>query len=224
MGDLLVALVPYGLAAAAAAPAAAAVAALVLGQAQRPIVSTSAFIAGALLLDIAFAAIVLAVMEGSGQFTSDSDIGAWVDTVLGAVFLLLGVMALFQKDDPAKDAARRERIGKLTSSGPAKLIAVGVVVQVINADALAVAAAGLKEVAIADVDLGESVLGVVWLLALVLLPYYVPLIMYLVAPKRSLTMLRGFSNWLLERSRVVEIVTGVGLGALFLWKGVAGLV
>jgi hypothetical protein len=127
VGDLLLALVPYGLAAAAAAPAAAVVAALVLGQAQRPLVSSAAFISGALLL------------------------------------------------------------------------------------------------AIADVGAGDEVIGVIWLLARMLLPYYVPVIMYMIAPERSLTMLRSFSGWLLDHSRIAEIVTGVGLGTLFLWKGIAAL-
>ncbi len=37
-------------------------------------------------------------------------------------------------------------------------------------------------------------------------------------------VLRNFSNWLLEHSRMVEIVTGFVLGGAFLWKGLAALV
>ena len=224
MGDLLLSLIPYGLAAAAAAPAAAVVAALILGQAQRPIFSGSIFVAGALLLDMLFSVVVLGLMEASGSFTSGADIGAWVDTVLGAIFLALGVSAIFQKEDPTKEAARRARITRLTSSGPAKLLVLGVAVQIVNSDSLAVIAGGLKEVAISDVSTASAVVAVGWLLVLMLLPYYVPVLMYAVAPQRSAVLLRRFSEWLLDHSRVVEIVTGFLLGGLFFWKGMAALI
>jgi hypothetical protein len=33
----------------------------------------------------------------------------------------------------------------------------------------------------------------------------------------------GFSEWLLTHSRAVEIVTGLVLGGVFLWKGITSL-
>ena len=63
MGDLLLSLIPYGLAAALAAPAAAVVAALILGKAERPLLGGLAFVAGAALLEAVFAALILALMS-----------------------------------------------------------------------------------------------------------------------------------------------------------------
>ena len=65
---------------------------------------------------------------------------------------------------------------------------------------------------------GKAV-AVAWLLVLMLLRYYVPVVMYVIAPRRSAVLLGHFSNWLLDHSRAVEIVTGFVLGGVFFWKG-----
>jgi threonine/homoserine/homoserine lactone efflux protein len=223
VGDLLLSLIPYGIAAAVAAPAAAVVAALILGQAQRPILGGTAFVSGAVMLDAVFAAVILALMEASGQFTSGADIDGWIDTILGVIFIGIGVAAVFQTESPEKEAARRARIEKLTASRVGKLVVLGVVVQIINSDALAIMGGGLKEIAIADVTVGEEVVAVAWLMLFMLLPYYVPIVMYAVSPSRSTVLLRRFSDWLLANLRVVEMITGLVLGGIFLWKGLASL-
>jgi threonine/homoserine/homoserine lactone efflux protein len=223
VGDLLLSLIPYGIAAAIAAPAAAVVAALILGQARRPILGGTAFVSGAVILDAVFAAVILALMEASGQFTSGADIDGWIDTILGVIFIGIGVAAVFQTQSPEKEAAQRARIEKLTASRVGKLVVLGVVVQIINSDALAIMGGGLKEIAIADVTVGQEVLAVAWLMALVLLPYYVPVVMYAVSPRRSTVLLRRFSDWLLANARIVEMITGLVLGGIFLWKGLASL-
>jgi hypothetical protein len=56
-----------------------------------------------------------------------------------------------------------------------------------------------------------------------LIPYYVPAILYAVSPQRSGTALRGMSDWLLGHSRMLEIVVGIGFGAIFVAKGIASL-
>jgi hypothetical protein len=140
VGDKPVAILPYGLAAAAAAPAAAVVSALILGQAKRKILAALIFVCGAFLIDATFGILILSLMEASGEFTD----GAGVALVV--------------------------------------------------------------------------------LLLLALLPYYVPIVMFAIAPRRAAVLLRGFSNWLLEHTRKVEIVTGIVLGGAFLWKGLATLV
>jgi threonine/homoserine/homoserine lactone efflux protein len=224
MGELLVALIPYGLAAALAAPASAIVSALVLGQAKRAILSASMFVLGAFILDGLVAVVILSLMEASGQFTDGADIAAWVDALLGVIFVGIGISAVFQTESPEKSAAQRARIEGLISSGYKKLFVLGVIVAIVNSDSLAVMSGGLKEIAISDVAAGAVAVALVWLLLLVLLPYYVPILMVAVSPKRSTALLKRFGDWLLGHSRMLEIVTGLVLGGLFLWKGLAALV
>lgn len=222
MGSLLVSLIPYGLAAAAAAPAAAVFAALVLSQAKRPVVAGWVFVAGAAGFDALFAVIVLAALNAMGA-DSTSDIGDWIDVILGVLFLLLGLSAVFSKDSPEKDEKRRARATELASSDLKKLAVVGVVVQIVNADALAVSAGGLKEITAADVSTLDAVLATVFLYALVLVVYYVPVVMYAISPARAAPLLKSFSEWLFGHSRPVEIVTGLVLGGAFLLKGLSAL-
>ena len=223
MGELLVAIIPYGLAAALAAPASAIVSALVLGQAKRAILSACLFVLGALILDGLVAVVILSLMEASGQFTDGADIADWVDALLGLIFVGIGITAVFQTESPEKSAAQRARIEGLISSGYKKLFLLGVIVAIVNSDSLAVMSGGLKEIAISDVAAGAVVVALVWLLLLVLLPYYVPILMVAVSPKRSTAIIKRFGDWLLEHSRMLEIVTGLGLGGIFLWKGLSEL-
>lgn len=223
VGELLVSIIPYGLAAAVAAPASAIVSALVLGQAKRAILSASLFVLGAFILDGLVAVLILSLMEASGQFTGGAEIADWVDALLGVIFVGIGITAVFQTESPEKSAAQRARIEGLISSGYTKLFLLGVVVAIVNSDSLAVMSGGLKEIAVSDVAVGAVVVAVVWLLLLVLLPYYVPILMVAVSPKRSTALLKRFGDWLLEHSRMLEIVTGLVLGGLFLWKGVSAL-
>jgi hypothetical protein len=212
-------IVLYGLAAAVAAPVAAVVSAVILSKSKRPIAGALVFTAGALLLDVVIVVIVLA----SGAFDSGGDAGAYLDVALGVLFAAFGVLAIFQKESPEKDVARRARVDSIAAAKLAKLFAAGIAVQVINFDALAVMAGGLKEVVQADLDGGAEVVAILFLLALMLIPYYVPAVMCAVAPQRAGKMLSEMTEWIVSNSRMVEIVTGLAFGALFLWKGLAVL-
>jgi hypothetical protein len=213
---------PYGLAAAAAAPAAAVVTALILAESERPVMSVWVYIAGAALLDAVFAAILLGLAAATG-YDGGGDAGAIVDVVLGTFFLCLGLFAVFSKESPEKSAAQRERIQRVARGGLGAMLGAGVLVQIINFDALAVFGGALKEVVAADVSTGEAAAAVVFALALMLIPYYAPAIVYMISPSGAGSGLRRMSNWILGHSKVLEIGVGLGFGIGFLWKGIQGL-
>jgi hypothetical protein len=193
---------PYGLAAAAAAPAAAVVTALILAESERPVMSAWVYIAGAALLDAVFAAILLGLAAATG-YDGGGDAGAIVDVVVGTFFLCLGLFAVFSKESPEKSAAQRERIQRVARGGLGAMLGAGVLVQIINFDALAAA--------------------VVFALALMLIPYYAPAIVYMISPSGAGSGLRRMSNWILGHSKVLEIGVGLGFGIGFLWKGIQAL-
>jgi hypothetical protein len=60
-------------------------------------------------------------------------------------------------------------------------------------------------------------------LAVMLLPYYLPAVVYAISPRRSGNALGTMSDWLLDHSRALEIVVGIGFGAIFLAKGIASV-
>jgi Sap, sulfolipid-1-addressing protein len=60
-------------------------------------------------------------------------------------------------------------------------------------------------------------------LAVMLTPYYLPAVLYALSPQRSGRVLGRMSDWLLDHSRALEIVVGIGFGAVFLAKGIASV-
>ena len=68
-------------------------------------------------LDILIVVIALVVF-GAADIGSGGDASAILDTVLGALFLLLGVMAVFSRESPEKDAAQRQQSPQSTSVRP----------------------------------------------------------------------------------------------------------
>jgi hypothetical protein len=111
----------------------------------------------------------------------------------------------------------------VASGGFGTLIVAGIAVQVVNFDALAVFAGALKEVLKADVSVPESAVAILFALALMLLPYYAPALIYARSPERAAKQLRRMSEWILAHSRPLEIVVGLAFGIGFLAKGIPAL-
>jgi hypothetical protein len=224
MGELILNVLPYGLAAAAAAPIVAVVTALILAKSKRPLLSAWVFTAGAAALDVAFAAVLLVAANASGAFEGGgSEGGAIVDVVLGAVFLAIGIRAVFSSESPDQQASQRARIERAAAGGLRGMLITGIVAQVINIDALTVFTGAIKEAAEADVSTPQAVVALGIALAVMLTPYYLPAVLYAISPRRSAPLLREVSDWLLDHSRMLEIVVGIGFGAIFLTKGIASL-
>jgi threonine/homoserine/homoserine lactone efflux protein len=219
-------MLPYALGAMAAAPIVLVVSAVIVTKAKRPIAAGLAFIVGAVALDVVFAIIILLIAEATGVDSSSGDLAATVDTILGAVFVILGVVAVFSRPSPEKEEAQRRRVEGFASSGFGSLFKLGVAVQVINSDALVVYAAGLKEIPLADPQPGTATVVVVIavFLFIMLIPYHLPIDLRLIAPRRSQSILSGMTEWLLARTRLIEIVVGLGLGGIFLFKGLRAVV
>ncbi len=218
-------MLPYALGAMAAAPIVLVVSAVIVTKAKRPVAAGMAFVAGAVALDVVFAIIILIIAEAAGADSSSGDLGAIVDTILGAIFVILGLLAVFSKPSPEKEEANRQRVEGFASSGFGSLFKLGLAVQVINSDALVVYAAGLKEIPLADPAPGTATVVVVLILFLfiMLLPYHLPILLQVVAPQSSQRILGGMTEWLLARTRIIEIVVGLGLGGIFLYKGLSAL-
>jgi threonine/homoserine/homoserine lactone efflux protein len=223
MGELVLNTLPYALAAAAAAPIVAVVTSLILAESKRPLASAWTFTAGAATLDLLFSVALLAAAAATGVDEGSSDLGAVVDLALGALFLLLGVVSLLSNPDPEKEAAQQRRIRQAAAGGMRTMLVTGIVAQIINVDAVAMYTGALKEVAIADVSTATAAGAVFVALAVMLLPYYAPGVLYAISPERSGRQLRRMSDWLLGHSRGLEIVVGLGIGVIFLYKGIEAI-
>jgi Sap, sulfolipid-1-addressing protein len=222
VGDLLLQMLLYGLAAFAAAPIAIVVSALILGKSQRPQASVWTFTAGAAFLDVILIVVVLAVLAATGA-DDGGDASAYLDVGLGALFLAMGLLALFSKDSPEKDAARQARAESIASARLPTLFVAGILVQLINIDAMAVFGVGLKEVSAADVSTAEAVLAVAFGLLVMLVGYYGPAVLVALSPVRARALLGRMTTWIMAHSKGLEVVVGVVFGLAFVSKGLAVL-
>jgi threonine/homoserine/homoserine lactone efflux protein len=133
------------------------------------------FTAGAAALDVAFAAVLLVAANASGAFGGGgSEGGAIVDVVLGAVFLAIGIRAVFSSESPDQQASQRERIERAAAGGLRGMLITGIVAQVINIDALTVFTGAIKEAAEADVSTPQAVVAPGIALAVMLTPTFRP--------------------------------------------------
>ncbi len=217
-------IMPYAVAAAAAAPIVAVVTAVILADGQRPVLGGWVFTLGAGTLDAVVATVIIVAFWGSDPSSSGSDIGAYIDVVLGVLFLALGVSAVISKDSPDKEAARRRRVESAGAASMQGVFLLGIGAQILNVDALSVFAAGLKEVFAQDASAAQAVVMVTVALVVMLIPYYGPILVYLARPESAGQTLRSMTEWLLSHSKALEVGVGLGFGAAFLAKGVAALV
>jgi Sap, sulfolipid-1-addressing protein len=219
VSGLLLQVAIYGLAAALAAPVALVVSAVILGKSSQPVVGTWTFVAGAAFLDIVFAAVILA----ADLFENGGDAGAIVDVGLGVLFAAMGIIAFFQAESPEKDAAQRARVDKIATAKLATLFGAGLLVQVINFDAIAVFGGALKDIGEADITRRQELFATLFGLAIMLSVYYLPVLMYMIDRKRAVPLLARLTEWIMANFRMIEIVVGLGFGLYFLAKGLAVL-
>ena len=140
------------------------------------------------------------------------------------LFVGMGLLAVFQHESPEKEAAQRARAEKIATAKLSTMFVAGILVQVINFDAIAVFGGALKDIGEADISTGQEVFATLFGLAFMLSVYYVPVLLYLVDRKRAVPMLARLTEWIMGNSRTIEIVVGLGFGAYFLGKGLVVLV
>ena len=194
--------------------------ALILGKSARPVPAAWIFVAGAAFLDIVFAVVILA----ADLFEEGGDAGAIVDVGLGVLFVAMGLLAVFQTESPEKDAARRARADQIATAKFASLFVAGILVQVINFDAIAVFGGALKDIGEADITTRQEVFATAFGLAIMLSVYYVPVLIYMINRARAVPLLARMTEWIMANSRMIEVVVGLGFGVYFLAKGLAVLV
>jgi hypothetical protein len=82
----------------------------------------------------------------------------------------------------------------------------------------------LKDIGEANLMRGQELFATLFGLAIMLSVYYVPVLAYMVNPKRAVPLLGRMTEWIMANSRMIEVVVGLTLGVYFLAKGLVVLV
>ncbi len=111
----------------------------------------------------------------------------------GVIFGVVGVLAIFSTETPEKDEVTRACADRIATAKLVTMFTAGILVQIINVDALAVASPPVTAV------------------------------VYVAVPGSAGPLLKRMTERMLANSRMLEIVVGLAFGVMFFWKGLAVL-
>ncbi len=141
--------------------------------------------------------------------------------VLGALMVLLAIKQWLGSPDP--DAAPPKVMTALDSMSPAKATLLGLVSAVLNVKQLGIFVGGVAQIVHADLPTAQAWWALVLLVVLIQIGALGAVLGYVVAREATTRQLERLRGWLVSHNRVVGIVLGLVVGALFTLKGLAQL-
>jgi len=217
MGQLLVDLLPemIGL----LVTPAAIVGVVLLLQSARPVPNALAFAAGFMTVYVIVS--VFAVIGGasSGSGTPNTELKDWVGAAVGALFLVLAIVAL-ARSRRAKGPPKW--MSQLESCTPRIAFLAGLGLAVLNPN-LFILLSGLSAVGAAGLPIGPSLVGVLALLLFCLLDFALPLGAYLLFGDRARAVLDRTKAWMLAHDTALSVGVLLVFGVVFLVRGVSDL-
>ncbi|WP_305093627.1 GAP family protein [Prescottella sp. R16] len=217
MGELILQLLPE-IAGMVVTPAAIAGCVLLL-QTKRPLANAWSFCTSFM---IAYTAIGIAALLGgaTGQERT-GNVTHWAGLAVGVIFLGFGVAQALRKRTPSDTGP--EWMQQLANAKPRTAFVMGAALSVVNPN-LAIMISGMTVIASADTSVGVAVAGTVLLLLAAALDFLIPIGIYVAFGERAKTVLAGVKQWMVAHDRGIGLAVFFGFGALFVVKGIAGLV
>jgi hypothetical protein len=189
---------------------------LLLAEAVRPRPKLGVFLIGAIVATFAVGFVVVFAFHGAGVGQSSQQSGQYgVRLVIGLLFM---AAAVYLARRPPKPSSGPSRVSRATSQGG--LFAIFVVGIALYLPSPAYLSA-LQVVGTTKMSTAATVLWVVIVVALVLITVEVPVLLFLLAPDRTVPKLQTVNRWL-DRNGHTLLVAVVGL--IGLWEFIDGLV
>ena len=214
MGELLGEVVP--LAAGAAISPVVFLVQLTTLTGSRPISRGTALFLGAAVVLIVLSTI--GVLLGSTSFSTNDTLKAWLNIVLGALLIAVGLRALLKPPGPKPVAPEAE---KPTSVG--RSFVTGAAAMGTNVTSFALYIPALALIAGSGLPLGQRGLAGLIILLIALAVAWVPLLLAAAVPAASSRLLPALGNWMTANDRWVQVILGLGFGIWLLIKGIQGL-
>jgi len=206
---------------AALSPTALLVAALYLGSA-RPRLVTAFYLAGAVVMSLIMAVVLLAVLRSVG-LQRPAEHTPRYDLRLGLGILLLAAAAVVARrkprpPDPAK--ANRGFVSKMVADpAPLSAFLVGILIFAPGVSFLA----AVQVIATAQAGFDQTVLALIIVVVLNVLLVWVPIVLHLVFPEATTRYLTTFNGWLRAHGKLILICVMVAVGGIMVVNGIYGL-
>ena len=206
---------------AALSPTALLIAAVYLGS-TRPRLVTAFYLAGAVVMSLIMAVVLLAVLRSVG-LQRPAEHTPRYDLRLGLGILLLAAAAVVARrkprpPDPAK--ANRGFVSKMVADpAPLSAFLVGILIFAPGVSFLA----AVQVIATAQAGVDQTVLALIIVVVLNVLLVWVPIVLHLVFPEATTRYLTTFNGWLRAHGKLILICVMVAVGGIMVVNGIYGL-
>ena len=206
---------------AALSPTALLVAAVYLGSA-RPRVVTVFYLAGAVIMSLVMAVVILAILRGVNlQRPAEHEPKYGLRLGLGILLLVAAVVVARRKPrppDPAK--ADQGFISKMVADpAPMSAFVVGLLIFAPGVTFLA----AVQVIATARASFDLTVLALLIVVVINVLLVWLPIVLHLVFPAATTRYLTAFNGWLRAHGKLILICVIVAVGGIMVVNGIYGL-
>jgi len=206
---------------AALSPTALLVAAVYLGSA-RPRLVTGFYLAGAFIMSLIMAVVILAILRGVNlQRPAEHEPKYGLRLGLGILLLVAAVVVARRKPrppDPAK--ANQGFISKLVADpAPVSAFVVGLLIFAPGITFLA----AVQVIATARASFDLTVLALLIVVVINVLLVWLPIVLHLVFPAATTRYLTAFNGWLRAHGKLILICVIVAVGGIMVVNGIYGL-
>ena len=206
---------------AALSPTALLIAAVYLGS-TRPRLVTAFYLAGAVVMSLIMAVVLLAVLRSVG-LQRPAEHTPRYDLRLGLGILLLAaavVVARRQPRPPDPDKPPKGIVSKLVADPkPLSAFLVGILIFAPGVSFLA----AVQVIATAQAGFDQTVLALIIVVVLNVLLVWVPIVLHLVFPEATTRYLTTFNGWLRAHGKLILICVMVAVGGIMVVNGIYGL-
>ncbi len=206
---------------AALSPAVLLIAAVYLGSA-RPRLTASSYLAGAVMMSIVTAVIILAALRSLGlSRPSEQTPRCGLRLALGVILLVAGLVISARKPGPSDPARPRQGLVSRMLASPAPRSAFAVGLLMFAPGAIFIAA--IEVIATARASLGLTVLAIAVVVVINVMLVWLPILLHLAAPAATERRMSAFNGWLRAHGRTILAGAMVVAGLVLAVSGTLGL-
>jgi threonine/homoserine/homoserine lactone efflux protein len=201
----------------------AVVGAIVLLGTERSLINALSF-AGAFALNYSILSIIVLWVGSVATSSQEAEAGVAryiVSLLMGLLFLGIGAAVLLRHHVGAEGGKPRWAV-VLETATPVRAFLGGFALSLINPNVV-ILLSGLTFVITSGETVGTQVLGALSLVLAALIPFAIPIGIYLIMGERGKELLRGVFAWMMEHDKALTAGTMFFFGAIFVGRGLGGL-